>query len=62
MEKKATEYGLRRLTTTMAANTTMIPESDLAIPPGEFLAEELEARGMGRSLISLAGWGARPRL
>ena len=30
----------------MAASTTMTPESDLAIPPGEFLAEELEARRM----------------
>ena len=45
-EKKANEYGLRRLPTIMAASTTMTPESDLAIPPGEFLAEELEARRM----------------
>ena len=58
MEKKATEYGLRRLTTTMAANTTMIPESDLAIPPGEFLAEELVARGMTQ--LDLARRMGRP--
>ena len=58
MEKKATEYGLTRLTTTMAANTTMIPESDLAIPPGEFLAEELGARGMTQ--LDLATRMGRP--
>ena len=42
----------------MAANTTMIPESDLAIPPGEFLAEELEARGMTQ--LDLARRMGRP--
>ena len=32
------------------------PESDLAIPPGELLAEELEARGMTqRDLATLMG-------
>ena len=30
----------------MAVETGAIPRSDLAIPPGEFLAEEIEARGM----------------
>lgn len=30
----------------MAVETSAIPRSDLAIPPGEFLAEEIEARGM----------------
>ena len=42
----------------MAANTTMIPESDLAIPPGEFLAEELGARGMTQ--LDLATRMGRP--
>lgn len=30
----------------MATSATLIPESDVAIPPGEFLAEELAARNM----------------
>lgn len=30
----------------MAVETSAIPRSDLAIPPGEFLAEEIEARDM----------------
>jgi addiction module HigA family antidote len=42
----------------MAAETTMIPESDLAIPPGEFLAEELETRGMTQ--LDLARRMGRP--
>ncbi len=58
MEKKATEYGLRKLTTIMAASITMTPESDLAIPPGEFLAEELGARGMTQ--LDLATRMGRP--
>lgn len=33
----------------MAASTSTVPLSDLPIPPGEFLAEELEARGMTQS-------------
>lgn len=42
----------------MAAEITMIPESDLTIPPGEFLAEELEARGMTQ--LDLARRMGRP--
>ena len=30
------------------------PESDLAIPPGELLAEEIEARGMTQRELALA--------
>ena len=33
----------------MAARMNTVPLSDLPIPPGEFLAEELEARGMTQS-------------
>ena len=35
------------------------PHSDMAIPPGELLAEELEARGMTQG--ELAGRMGRPR-
>lgn len=38
------------------ASTTLRPESDLAIHPGELLAEELEVRGMTqRALASVIG-------
>ncbi len=42
----------------MAAEMTMIPESDCAIPPGEFLAEELAARRMTQ--LDLAQRMGRP--
>ena len=32
--------------TTTDASANALPSSDLLIPPGEFLAEEIEARGM----------------
>ena len=62
MEKKATGYGLRKLTTIMAASITMTPESDLAIPPGEFLAEELGARGMTQLDLATRRMGRPPQL
>ena len=33
----------------MTTNMTVLPQSDLAIPPGELLEEELDARGMSQA-------------
>lgn len=35
--------------TTTDASANTVPSSDLAIPPGEFLAEEIEARDMSQA-------------